>query len=93
MICLDVLRSLAKSTEGLDLLLADMTGTGDERMVRHVAAIRGLLGNEAAARRFVEMVALGAQAVLMIRESSNAEAFVASRIARDGGLQLGTLSR
>ncbi|QJR16764.1 acyl-CoA dehydrogenase family protein [Usitatibacter palustris] len=97
-ICLDVLRSLAKSTEGLEMLLAEMQGTGDGRLVRHATAIRALLakneGLEASARRLVEMIALGVQATLMVRQSSSkdGELFVASRIAGDSGRQLGTLS-
>ena len=96
-ICLDVLRSVAKSTEGLDALLVEMDASGDERLSRHVAAIRAALaqseGAERAARRIVEMLALGTQAALMALRASPAaaEAFIASRIGGDAGRQLGTL--
>ena len=96
-ICLDVLRSIAKSPEGLDALLQDMADTGDERLARHAGAIRTLLGaadvTEPAARRIVEALALGSQATLMARQASSAvaDAFIASRIAGDWGRNLGTL--
>ena len=96
-ICLDVLRSIAKSREGLDALLQDMEGAGDERLARHARSIRDTVGRagdaEPGARRLVEAIALGAQAAEMIRHAvpAAAEAFLASRIAGDGGRQLGTL--
>ena len=45
------------------------------------------------ARRLVERIAVGTQAALMAREANPAaaDAFIASRIAGDGGRQLGTL--
>jgi putative acyl-CoA dehydrogenase len=96
-ICLDVLRSLAKSAEGLGALLEDMAAPGDARLARHAQAIRDGLarseGAEMAARRWVEMLALGTQAALMARHASPAasEAFIATRIGGDGGRQFGTL--
>ncbi|QJR12975.1 Putative acyl-CoA dehydrogenase AidB [Usitatibacter rugosus] len=96
-ICLDVLRSIAKSREGLDALLEDMAGVGDERLSRHAKAIGDAIakpeGAETLARRLVEQIAVGTQAVLMAREANAAaaDAFIASRIAGDGGRQLGTL--
>jgi putative acyl-CoA dehydrogenase len=96
-ICLDVLRSLSKSTEGLDALLGGMADTGDDRLSRHAQSIRALLGladtAEAGARRLVERIALGVQATLMARQASpaEAEAFIASRVAGDSGRALGTL--
>jgi putative acyl-CoA dehydrogenase len=96
-ICLDVLRSLAKSAEGLGALLEDMAAPGDARLARHAQAIRDGLarseGAEMAARRWVEMLALGTQAALMARHASPAasEAFIATRIGGEGGRQFGTL--
>ena len=96
-ICLDVLRSMAKSAEGLNALLEDMAAPGDARLARHAQAIRDGLaaseGAEMAARRWVEMLALGTQAALMARHASPAasEAFIATRIGGDGGRQFGTL--
>jgi len=96
-ICLDVLRSIAKSREGLDALLQDMVDIGDKRLVRHADSIRSMLdkaeGAEPAARRIVEAIALGSQAALMARHASSAaaEAFIASRVGGDGGHAFGTL--
>jgi putative acyl-CoA dehydrogenase len=96
-ICLDVLRSMAKSAEGLNALLEDMAAPGDARLARHAQAIRDGLakseGAEMAARRWVEMLALGTQAALMARHASPAasEAFIATRIGGEGGRQFGTL--
>jgi putative acyl-CoA dehydrogenase len=96
-ICLDVLRSIARSREGLDALLQDMAAVGDKRLVRHADSIRALLGKaegaEPAARRIVEALALGSQAALMARHATSAaaEAFIASRIGGDGGHAFGTL--
>jgi len=96
-ICLDVLRSVAKSPEGLLALLADMEATGDERLARHAQGIRNALAKpdeaEAGARRLVESIALGVQAALMRRHAASAaaDAFVTTRIAADGGRQFGTL--
>jgi putative acyl-CoA dehydrogenase len=96
-ICLDVLRSLSKSRDGLDALLGDMEGIGDGRLTAHAQSIRALLEDtataEAGARRLVERIAVGVQAALMARQASTAEAeaFIASRIAGDGGRAFGTL--
>lgn len=96
-ICLDVLRSLAKSAEGLEALLADMNAVGDDRLARHAQGVREMLaraeGAEPAARAIVEALALGSQAALMAAHAvpAAAEAFIATRIGGTGGLQLGTL--
>ena len=97
-ICLDVLRSLAKSSEGLERAAG---GHGGHRRPasrapcakRSARALAKAEGAEPAARRIVEMIALGTQAALMSRSASPAaaDAFIASRIAGDGGRQLGTL--
>ncbi len=90
-ICLDVLRSLAKSPEGLEALLDDMTSHGAP-LQHHV---RGHPGRRWRAPRMqnslpagvVEMLALGTQAALLVRfaPSAAAEAFIATRIDGRGG--------
>ena len=96
-ICLDVLRSIASKPQGLEALLAEMKDAGDTHLASHAEAIRSALtdpaASEPAARRIVERIALGAQATLMAREASPgaAQAFIASRIAGEGGGHFGTL--
>ncbi len=95
-ICLDVLRSLAREPDSVDAL-ADEIAAGDpglshasdelRRSITHSATV------EADARRSVEKLAIAVQASLMARYASDAatEAFVASRVGGEGGRQLGTL--
>jgi putative acyl-CoA dehydrogenase len=99
-ICLDVLRALAKSPQALDALFAEieLASGADPRLDAFVASVRVELadptdGIEARARRLVERLALALQGSLMVRHASPAaaDAFCASRMAGDWGRAFGTL--
>lgn len=98
-ICLDVLRSMQKSPQTLDALLAEIAEAtaGDARVASFVAGIRSVLAEpaalEVAARHVVEKLALAMQAALLCKGSTRetAEAFIATRITGAGGYALGTL--
>jgi putative acyl-CoA dehydrogenase len=99
-ICLDVLRALAREPGTWDALIAELRLAAgvDPRLD---AAVRALERDrvpaadvEADARRFVERLALALQGSLLVRHApaALADAFVASRLAGDGGRALGTLA-
>lgn len=98
-ICLDVLRAMAREPEALEAFLAelDTTAGSDERLDAAVARVRTELGDivgiEARARRVVEAMALAFQGSLLVRHGhpAVADAFLASRLSGDEGLALGTL--
>ena len=98
-ICLDVLRALAREPQALDAFLAELDATqgADERLDEAVARLRADLGDivgiEARARRVGEAMALALQGSLLVRHGhpAVAEAFLASRLTGDEGLALGTL--
>ena len=98
-ICLDVLRAMAREPQALDAFVGELdTSAGaDPRLDAAVARVRTELGDvagiEARARRVVEAMALAFQASLLVRHGhpAVAEAFLASRLAGDEGLALGTL--
>jgi putative acyl-CoA dehydrogenase len=98
-ICLDVLRAMAREPQALDAFLTelDTTAGADERLDAAVARVRSefgdLVGIEARARRVVEAMALAFQGSLLVRygHPAVADAFLASRLAGDEGLALGTL--
>lgn len=97
-ICLDVLRALAREPETGDALLAEfaLARGADRRFDRHLdrveAGIRDLGDAEPRARALVESMALALQASLLIRSapSAVADAFCASRLDESGSL-FGTL--
>jgi putative acyl-CoA dehydrogenase len=100
-ICLDVLRALAREPASLDALLAEIElarGT-DARFDRFVADLGAELAALAAgepqakARRVTERLALSLQASLLLRHSipAIADAFCASRLGREGGMMFGSL--
>jgi putative acyl-CoA dehydrogenase len=102
-ICLDVLRALAKEPESADALLREIqqTAGADQRLGKFVSEIGSLLKRSASreefesqARILTEKLALALQAGLMIRHSSPAmaDAFINSRIASDHGAAFGTLA-
>jgi putative acyl-CoA dehydrogenase len=95
--CLDVLRGLAKMPEARDAYLAELAlarGT-DTRFDRFVAGLERELGvpEEAAGRRLTEKLVLGLQASLLLRHAPQtvADAFCASRLDGDWGRSLGSL--
>ena len=96
-ICLDVLRALAKEPAAVEALLGELRaarGT-DRRYDAHLDATEALLARagESEARRLTEALALALQGALLIRHgpASVADAFCASRLASDWGRTLGTL--
>ncbi len=102
-IALDVLRVMSKEPESFEGLLeeVDLVAGADPRLDRTIANARQQIASLASspdsaayvARRVVERLALVLQASLVVRHSPPgvAEAFLASRIAGDGGLAFGTL--
>jgi putative acyl-CoA dehydrogenase len=101
-ICLDVLRAIAKEPAALEAVLNEIRqGAGsDVRLDRYISAIEGDLvrmksdgGGEIHGRRLTEKLALGLQASLLVRHSSPeaAEAFLLSRLEGDHGYTIGTL--
>ena len=99
-ICLDVLRAMAKDPESVALFLDEVReARGDRRIARAVDEIERELGDldqiDARARRVVEKLALALQASLMVRFAPPAlsDAFVHSRLDGDRGLAFGTLPR
>jgi putative acyl-CoA dehydrogenase len=94
-ICLDALRALRQSPEGLAALEAEIATAADPRVDRRLAAARGMLADpataEASARSVVETLATGMQAALMRKHSvaAAAEAFCLSRVEGRGAF--GTL--
>jgi putative acyl-CoA dehydrogenase len=96
-ICLDVLRALAKEPAATEALLAELrAGRGtDRRLDAHLDATEALMAraSEGEARRLTEALALALQGALLVRHSPSAvaDAFCASRLAGDWGHTLGTL--
>jgi putative acyl-CoA dehydrogenase len=96
---LDVLRALAKQPAALDAFFAevDLAAGADARLDAFVGGLRDeftdMEGVEMRARRIVEKLALALQGSLLVRSAPGAvaDAFCASRLAGDGGLNYGTL--
>ncbi|HEU4625825.1 MAG TPA: isovaleryl-CoA dehydrogenase [Steroidobacteraceae bacterium] len=96
--CLDVLRALSRDAPVMEALLGLLRkGQGkDPRYDRYVSGLASELtdSNEAEvrARRSTERIALAVQAAILLEhDSPAAEAFLASRIARDAPGAFGTL--
>jgi putative acyl-CoA dehydrogenase len=96
---LDVLRALTRTPRSLEVFLAEVelaTG-GDARLDRRVAHLKDQFAEpetlESRARRVVESMALCLQGSLLVRhgDPAVADAFCASRLDGDGGLEYGTL--
>jgi putative acyl-CoA dehydrogenase len=99
-ICLDVLRAMAKDPESVELFLAEvLLARGEPRIERAAAEIRRELADldaiDARARRLCERMALALQASLLLRHAPEevASAFVVSRLDGDRGMAFGTLPR
>ena len=96
---LDVLRALARTPQALDAFFdeIDAAAGADARLDSFVARLRGGLTDvdsiETRARRVVEDMALALQGSLVVRHSpaAVADAFCASRLGGDAGLNYGTL--
>jgi putative acyl-CoA dehydrogenase len=93
--CLDVLRVLAKEEGALAAYFAEVALASDPRLDRAIAELQRQLEEQraASARRLVEQLALVLQGSLLVRHGDPevAEAFLASRLAGDGGRAYGTL--
>ena len=95
-ICLDVLRAIARSPESLEALRSEVLGVKDARIEKRWTAFERAAGDaagaEGQARAAVEALATCAQASLMLRysEKGAADAFCDSRLG-DGVRSFGTL--
>ena len=94
-ICLDVLRAIARSPEGLQVLEEEVAAADDARATRYLAEAKALLSQgeaaEGAARRIVERLALALSCALMRWHSSPAAADAFSRSRGDSLRAFGTL--
>jgi len=100
-ICLDVLRSMQREPEAVDVFLSELAKAegANARLDAFADDLASRLkdpsGIEALARRVVEMMALALQASLLVRHSPSAvaDAFCATRLGGDWGHAFGTLPR
>ncbi len=96
---LDVLRALTRSPRSLEVFFeeVELAHGADARLDASVAKLKGQFTDPATleqrARRVVEGMALCLQGSLLVRNGppAVADAFCASRLAGDGGLEYGTL--
>jgi putative acyl-CoA dehydrogenase len=96
---LDVLRALVKSPRTLEVFMGELrlAQGADARLDAHVAKLERQFSDpatlEVRARRIVEDMALALQGSLLVRHGAPAvaDAFCASRLGGDGGLEYGTL--
>jgi putative acyl-CoA dehydrogenase len=107
-ICLDILRAIAKEPESLEVILHEMrlAGGADRRLKEYMSNVESALNqarqigqdnsanSEGEARRLAGKTALALQASLIVRYGSSAvaDAFCSSRIAGNYGHTFGTLS-
>jgi len=96
---LDVLRALTRSPRALEVFIAEVEQArgADARLDARVRELKDQFADPATlelrARRVVETMALCLQGSLLVRDApaAVADAFCASRLAGDGGLEYGTL--
>jgi putative acyl-CoA dehydrogenase len=96
---LDVLRALVKTPRSLEVFMAELREAqgGDARLDAHVSQLERQFSHpetlELRARRIVEDMALALQGSLLVHHApaAVADAFCASRLGGDGGLEYGTL--
>jgi len=96
---LDVLRALVRTPRSLEVFLHELEQArgGDRRLDAHLDSLREHFADpstlEARARRVVEAMALALEGSLLVRhgDPAVADAFCASRLGGDGGLEYGTL--
>jgi putative acyl-CoA dehydrogenase len=96
---LDVLRALVKSPRTLEVFMHELNEAqgADARLDAHMSKLEQQFSDPATlelrARRIVESMALALQGSLLVRHapSAVADAFCASRLGDDGGLEYGTL--
>jgi putative acyl-CoA dehydrogenase len=96
---LDVLRALTRAPRALEVFFdeVEQASGADARLDARVVALKGRFADagtlESRARRVVEDMALCLQGSLLVRHAppAVADAFCASRLSPDGGLEYGTL--
>jgi putative acyl-CoA dehydrogenase len=96
---LDVLRALARSPRSMEVFLDEVEQArgGDARLDQRVQKLKGEFTDpqtlETRARRVVEGMAVCLQGSLLVRHGTSAvaDAYCASRLAGEGGLEYGTL--
>jgi putative acyl-CoA dehydrogenase len=96
---LDVLRALTRSPRSLEVFLdeVELAAGADARLDARVGELKTQFSDpgtlETRARRVVESMALCLQGSLLVRhgDAAVADAFCASRLGGDGGLEYGTL--
>ena len=96
---LDVLRALTRSPRSLEVFFeeVELAGGTDRRLDERVRTLKDQFSDpatlESRARRVVEGMALCLQGSLLLRhgDPAVADAFCASRLGGDGGLEYGTL--
>jgi putative acyl-CoA dehydrogenase len=96
---LDVLRALTRAPRALEVFFdeVEQASGADARLDARVVALKDRFGDaatlESRARRVVEDMALCLQGSLLVRHAppAVADAFCASRLSPDGGLEYGTL--
>jgi putative acyl-CoA dehydrogenase len=96
---LDVLRALVRTPRSLEVFLHEVRQAegADARLDAHVKKLESQFSDpatlESRARRVVECMALALQGSLLVRhgDPAVADAFCASRLGGDGGLEYGTL--
>ncbi|HYD50817.1 MAG TPA: hypothetical protein VEB21_20850, partial [Terriglobales bacterium] len=87
-----------RNPESVEAFFAEVAAAKDPRVDRYAEAIREDLIDfsdiEARARQLVERMAMALQASLLVRvsDAAVADAFCASRLAREKGAAFGTLS-
>ena len=100
-ICLDVLRAMAKSPRSVDAFWEEVNrgAGGDARLDGAIRTLQNELANtedlEGRARRLVEEMAVVVEASLLVQHAPEAvaDAFCASRLGPDRGRAFGTLPR
>jgi putative acyl-CoA dehydrogenase len=96
---LDVLRALTRAPRALEVFLEEVRGAqgADARLDERIGELEGQFADpqtlETRARRVVESMALCLQGSLLVRHApaAVADAFCASRLGGEGGLEYGTL--
>jgi putative acyl-CoA dehydrogenase len=96
---LDVLRALVRTPRALEVFMHEVKQAqgADARLDEHVKGLERQFSDpatlETRARRVVESMALALQGSLLVRhgDAAVADAFCASRLGGDGGLEYGTL--
>ena len=98
--CLDVLRALARTPNAAEMLAAELDDGGDKRLAAFVQRLQERLqgaerNDESQARALVRELILALQAALLIKHApaAVADAFCASRLDGEGGSAFGLLPR